>query len=343
MIKTLTDLITQSQCQYEVYDLGRRIQRINHDTFASIEQGFQPYPFPIQRQAQLAIVYWNDKKQPWIWFLKFALDERGLIQATDIGNFLKYVVEAMGTRLTHTLTEEQQEQLANNPYTFKPSEEKLAVFNSRIRKALHLEESTYSAHTRDYLNGTLGWNNWQTVGLQGLSDICVEAKEDDIRLIKSSLKHLPQQPLYALLGVLEHCELPSSLSKRLYDDINAHIDSANIDLFFLTAQLRALAGGEVKHRDPLIERVLADKELCHPEMLIAIAGRVWSALAYSQVAETFLIRTAQTKQQGLFNQLFADLVMLPELRVILLPLLNSQASSELEQAILELQGAARGQ
>ena len=114
-IHTLTQLLKNSGCQYDIYDLGRRIQKIDNTLFSDVEQGKQPYPFPLQKQAHLAISYWNEHKQPWIWFLKFKLDERGLLHQGDVGNFLKFVIEAMGTRLNGEISEEQQQKLSNNP------------------------------------------------------------------------------------------------------------------------------------------------------------------------------------------------------------------------------------
>ncbi|MCG6326467.1 DUF3549 family protein, partial [Vibrio alginolyticus] len=46
--------------------------------------------------------------------------------------------------------------------------------------------------------------------------------------------------------------------------------------------------------------------------------------------------------QSLFNQLFADLVMLPELRLVLLPLLHTSPSPELAQALMNLQQSTKG-
>lgn len=67
-IHTLSQLLTASDCQYAIYDLGRRINPISQTQFAEIEKGSAPYPYPLQRKANLAIVYWNEQKQPWIWF-----------------------------------------------------------------------------------------------------------------------------------------------------------------------------------------------------------------------------------------------------------------------------------
>ncbi|EDP59085.1 hypothetical protein AND4_15035 [Vibrio sp. AND4] len=95
-IQTLTQLLNNSHCEYQIFDLGRRIRTIEPQLFTDVEKGQCPYPFPMQRKAHLAIAYWNEQKQPWIWFLKFELDERGLLKQADVGNFIKYVVEAMG-------------------------------------------------------------------------------------------------------------------------------------------------------------------------------------------------------------------------------------------------------
>ncbi|MFA0683293.1 DUF3549 family protein, partial [Vibrio splendidus] len=50
-IHTLTQLLKNSGCQYDIYDLGRRIQKIDNTLFSDVEQGKQPYPFPLQKQA----------------------------------------------------------------------------------------------------------------------------------------------------------------------------------------------------------------------------------------------------------------------------------------------------
>ncbi len=337
-IQTLTDLLKNSGCQYQIFDLGRRIQPIDNNQFSNIELSRQPYPYPIKRTAQLAIAYWNETKQPWIWFLKFELDERGLLQQADIGQFIKYVVEAMGTRLNKELTEEQQQKLGNNPYIFKPAEDKMAVFHSQIRASLAMPCSQYYEHAQHYFSGDLGWNNWQTVGLQGITDICARLSQEQNGVnLRKALNHLPAQPLYAVLGALEHTPLPEKLAQRLEQFAQAELASADPDLFLLSALTRALSGSEYKQLSSIVDAILLSPRLSHPEVLIAIAGRSWHVLKDSVRAESFLLRLAQTGNQGLFNQLFADLVMLPELRMVLLPLLHGAPSQELAQALTNLQ------
>ncbi|WP_217543846.1 DUF3549 family protein [Vibrio metschnikovii] len=341
-IHTLTDLLQQSEVHYQIFDLGRRIQPVDAQQFHHVEQAKQPYPYPLQRQAHLAIVYWHQNQQPWIWFVKFNLDERGLLAQAEIGQFLSYVLEAMGSRLTGELTEAQQQKLANNPYTFKPSEEKMAIIHSQIRRQLSLPSSQYYEHAQHYLTGDLGWDNWQTVGLQGISDICARLNDsNNSQLIINALPHLPSPVLYALLGALEHNPLPDNLALALEEQLQTGVALPEYDLFLLAALIRALSGGTQAQLDRRVDQLLDDPSRCHPEVLIAIAGRCWSALKDPGRAERFLLRLAQSGDQTLFNQIFADLVMLPELRVVLLPLLHSSPSSELTQALVNLQRATK--
>ncbi|NOI81397.1 DUF3549 family protein [Vibrio tubiashii] len=341
-IHTLTQLLTNSDCQYQVFDLGRRIKKIENKIFADVEKGQQPYPYPMQRKAHLAIAYWNQEQQPWIWFLKFELDERGLLKQADVGNFIKYVIEAMGTRLNQEMSEEQQQKLSNNPYTFKPAEDKMAVFHSQIRAELNLPCSQYYEHAQHYFSGGLEWDKWHTVGLQGVTDICARLGQEQNGVnVRKALPHLPNEPLYALLGALEHTDLPQKLAQRLVEMAQQQIDNNEPDLFLLSALLRALSGAPQPLSLPIISQVLASPRLSHQEVLIGIAGRSWHWLNDAKIAEQFLLRLAQTGNQALFNQLFADLVMLPELRMVLLPLLHSSPSEELAKALINLQQAAK--
>ncbi|WP_367987040.1 DUF3549 family protein [Vibrio sp. NTOU-M3] len=342
-IHTLTQLLINSHCQYQIFDLGRRISPIDSHVFEKVEQGQQPYPYPMQRKAHLAIAYWNEHNQPWIWFLKFELDERGLLKQSDVGNFIKFVVEAMGSRLQDNMSEEQQQKLANNPYTFKPAEDKMAVFHSQVRALLALPCSQYYEHAQHYFSGSLGWEKWQTVGLQGVTDMCARLGQEQNGVnLRKALPHLPAEPLYALLGALEHTPLPEKLAIRIAEMAQQQISSSDPDLFLLGALVRALSGADRSLAQPILEQVLASPRLSHQEVLIGIAGRSWHLLADSALAETFLLRLAQTGNQPLFNQLFADLVMLPQLRLVLLPLLHSSPSPELSQALIKLQQATKG-
>lgn len=346
-IHNLSQLLEQSQCQYKIFDLGRRIQAIDNKDFQQVEMGQKPYPYPLQRHAHLAVTYWAEQQQPWIWFLKFPLDERGLLNQADIGNFLKYVSEAMAVQLkpdlAQDLTEEQQQHLANNPYTFKPTDDKMAAFHSMIRADLKLPTSQYYEHAQHYFTGDLGWTNWQTVGLQGITDMCSRLSDEQNGVaIRKALPHLVNDhtnhpALYALLGALEHVDISDKLAERILDLAKQECDKNDPDLFLVSAYVRALSGAKMDVTNELIEIILANPKLSHQEILIAIAGRCWSGLNTQARAGKFLLRLAQTGNQTLFNQLFADLVMIPDLRFTFLPLLNHTPSPELADALFKLQ------
>ncbi|MGF1747640.1 DUF3549 family protein [Vibrio cionasavignyae] len=340
-LHTLTNMLVNSGCQYHIYDLSRRVQKIDNQQFANVEKGSQPYPFPIQRKAQFAVAYWNEEKQPWIWFLTFNLDERGLLNQGDIGQFIQFVLEAMGSRLSQEMTDEQQQKLANNPFTFRPKDDKLAIFHSLLRAELTLPTSQYYTHAQEYFQGKLGWNNWQGVGLQGITDLAARLTNDDNgRIVRASLRHIASEPKYALLGALEHVALPDKLSDVIFELAQDECQSSDADLFLLSAYVRALAGGKPQQLETLVTGILNSARLSHQEILIAIAGRAWLPLTTTTIADQYLIRLAQTGNQALFNQLFADLVMMPSLRMVLLPLLHSTPSQELTTALVGLQQAA---
>ena len=145
-----------------------------------------------------------------------------------------------------------------------------------------------------------------------------------------------------MLGALEHTPLPDKLAERLQEMALEQIDSKDPDIFLLGALARALSGANTSYSGVILDKILASPRLSHQEVLIGVAGRSWHLLRDPQCAQQFLLRLAQTGNQALFNQLFADLVMLPELRMVLLPLLHSAPSQELAEALVKLQQATKG-
>ncbi len=92
----------------------------------------------------------------------------------------------------------------------------MAVFHSQVRANLGLPTSQYYEHTQHYFTGGLGWENWKTVGLQGITDIAARlGKEQNAVTLRKALNHLPNEPLYALLGALEHVDLQERLAQRI--------------------------------------------------------------------------------------------------------------------------------
>ncbi|OXE30656.1 hypothetical protein CA163_22210, partial [Vibrio parahaemolyticus] len=125
--------------------------------------------------------------------------------------------------------------------------------HSQVRANLDLPTSQYYEHTQHYFTGGLGWENWQTVGLQGITDIAARlGKEQNAVTLRKALNHLPNEPLYALLGALEHVDLQERLAQRIAEKAQQEIHSPEPDLFLLSALTRALAGAPTEISLPVL-------------------------------------------------------------------------------------------
>ncbi|MEZ8144006.1 hypothetical protein A1OO_21510 [Enterovibrio norvegicus FF-33] len=335
---SLNAIFSQANCEFLAFDLSRRVTEISNKDFTAIEENRVAYPFPAQQHAHMGIAFWQPNQTPWIWFLKMPLDERGLLQQAALGNFIQYVAQAMGASFDKTLTEEEQEKLAANPYTFKPQDDKKAMFHAFLTDKLQQPASQYYDHAQHYMSGELGWDKWQGVGLQGLADLSVRMeRHNNATRIRKAMSNMPDTPKYALLGCLEHCDIPDALAERIEECMDTILAAGNADLFLLAAHVRALAGASPEKCQSVIERMLAIPALRHREMLIAIAGRCWQSLANDTLLDAFLIAVAEQSDQAFFQQMVADLVMIPSLRPQVLALLHGSASTELMNAVQHLQ------
>jgi hypothetical protein len=326
---TLTALLRHAECQYQWFDLSRRVQPIEAEKFHAIEANQQAYPWPIQQHAQLALAFWKDPKTPWIWFIKLPLDERGLLKAAPVGDFIRYVIEAMGNTLDNPTDEPQP-----NPYIFTPTEDKLAIYHAQLRHTLGLSPSQYYASAKAYLFDHPTSDAWQKIGLQGFADVAVRhQKTNDITKWQKALTQMPASPKFALLGIFEHLSLNKKINQILIDQLNEQNKITDLDPIIISALIRSLGGAPEMALQTALKEQLNLLHSADPDILLAMAGRSWLGLNTTENAEKFLIRLAQTGNQALFNGLFSDLVQLPHLRPLFLPLLHTQASQELIDAI----------
>ena len=324
-ITTLSQFLSTAKTQFQVYDLGRRVQHIDMMAFHQIEALQAPYPYPIQGHAQFAVVFWNEDQQHYIWFIKLALDERGLFVPAARQQFIKMILDALGRDPTKPLSEEQQQALASNPFSFKPSQDKLAVFNALVKKQLGLPASTQYEMASQYLSGQMPKENWQQLGLQGIADICVRLTDlEHEQQIISGLNSEYMELQAAICQCLEHTNLTDKIAEKLFENFNRA--TPELALLFL----KALSGNQelsLKAVKFLLHRTLTD------EALITIAARNWTVLKDDKVRLAYLESLAM-QPQHFFNQVFADIVAIPQLREkILLELRNTNRSVKLSQAI----------
>ncbi|HAY96618.1 DUF3549 family protein [Shewanella sp.] len=325
-ITTLSQFLTIAKTQFQVYDLGRRVQHIDMLAFHQIESLSAPYPYPIQGHAQFAIVFWDASQQHFIWFLKLALDEQGLLSPAPRSQFIEMILAALGQDPTQPLSDEQQERLANNPFNFKPSQEKLAVFNALVRKQLGQRASSQYEFAVQYLSGQIAPSQWQHIGMQGIADVCVRTKEfDHEQHLVSSFDTASIEVQIALCQCLEHLQISDTLADKILAKLQ---DAAPEHQAYF---LRALASS-AKHSQKAFEH-LHDQASLDTNALISIAGRNWSVLKQDSSRSLYLEALA-LQPQAFFNQVFADIVAIPSLRNQLLgELRNPNRSVQLSQAI----------
>lgn len=325
-ITTLSQFLATANTQFQVYDMGRRVQNIDVMAFHQFENLAAPYAYPIQGHAQFAIVFWDKSQQHYIWFLKLPLDERGLLSPAPRTQFIRMIIEALGRDPAKALTEEEQQKLANHPFAFKPSSEKLAIFNALVRKQLNPKPSPQYEVAYQYLSGQIQPDQWQQVGLQGIADICVRSHElDHLTLLINSFDESSIEVQIAICQCLEHLTIEEQLATKIFEQLKQVDDSQK--LYFL----RALASNQSLSLNAF--SYLKEQNRLDAEALITIAARNWTVLNDAQTRSMFLEALA-LQEQHFFNQIFADIVAIPVLRShILAELRNPIRSPQLAAAI----------
>jgi len=336
-INTLTDFLQQAQCQFRIYDLGRKVTNISNEAFQQIAENTLPYPYPIQQHAYIALTFWQVDKQlqdHFIWFLKLPVDEQGLLKITAQTSFIKMVMEAMGENLTADISKDLQERLASNPFVFKPSAEKLAIFNAIMNTTFIRPASTFYPSTLHYFSGKANWNEWQALGIQGIADLCARLNYDDNQQrIINALPHLPQQPLQSLALCLEHQQnIDNALATAIAQQADIELQANHQETAILL--LRALSSASTVSISKALFEQQFNSELVHNEhWYVCIAGRCWSLLEDETLLNRYFEALAN-HHPSLFPQLFVDLVAIPALREKILKQLRLTARSPaLSQAI----------
>ncbi|WP_206484086.1 DUF3549 family protein [Thalassotalea sp. G2M2-11] len=330
-ISSISELLSLSQCQYRVYDLGRKILKLSKDTFDKIEHCQLPHPSPFQGHAHFAIAFWQKhSSQPFIWFAKLPLDERGLLNQGARNHFIAIIVEALGNDLSVDPTDKQQELLNSNPYLFTPSQYKLAMLNSLLTVELKQTPSEHYANFCQYLSEQ-NWQQWQHIGVQGITDFAARLTEqNNVQLLSDGLTHLPFEVLSPLCGALENCPLPVGVIEQVISIIK-QIKQTDSDKQQML--LRALASSaEHPFVDQHIAGLLEQQELSDSQ-LITLCGRCWQAINTPE--RTMLLLEHLVKHdEALFPAIFKDLVAIPTVRPLLFQCMRApQRSEALSKAI----------
>ncbi|MFM2485842.1 DUF3549 family protein [Celerinatantimonas yamalensis] len=335
-LATLSEILTLAGSQFKVYDMGRRISVIDTQSFYAMETAARPYPAPIAGQARFALCFWSlqTPEQPYIWFLQFPVDELGFIKLAARDQFLRLVISTLGDDLRQTPDEAHSKALASHPCIFRPNDEKQAYFNARLKVDLELPASKYYEHAQAYLSGQIGWENWASVGLQGLADVVarLDREQNSLRL-SQALAHINETLWVHLAQLLEHQPLDQRLTHKLVELhqqwLATHPQLSNL-------VLRAMASSPFSVlRQKALQAQLQQAQ--DPQQFIAIAARLWLDLVNPTLNKLFFEQLAKLADASLFNQLFADLVAIPTLRdEVLMRLRDPDRSDTLAAAIGQL-------
>lgn len=305
-VLTLGDFLNQTGADAHFYDMGRRVVEIPSATLAAFEQNEIPYPLPFLRAAWLGVLFRHPAESaPTIWFLRFPLDEQGKLILAARDDFLGRILETAGAA---------QGSLDDNPHGFQPRPERMAVFHAKAAKQLGQAPSQFHAHAAEYFRGTLGFDQWSFVGLQGIADVAARLDEDNnAAVLARAVPHLPATPYAALCNCLESEAIDAELGQALAARIEADLAlpdpvevAAGIRGLSLCVKRSAVAGS--------ITRVLTSPFGNHVEILAAIAGRAWEPLTDTHLQLQFLERLAECEAgQRAFEGILADLLFLPAL------------------------------
>jgi len=331
-INTLSEFLNKSQSQYRVFDMGRRVQKLSSDTFADFEDAKVPYPYPLQQHAWIAILFWNKQQsnQHYIWFLKLPLDERGLLEQASRSQFLELVISALGKSMEKQPNKEQQSALDHNPIIFKPSEQKLAAFNSLVGHTMKRPASTYMTDAFDYLKDQNKFKQWQDIGYQGLSDIA--SRIDDpmfSQVIVDALPNLPSQTFCALCCCLEHNQINTPIANVLLAILKSSIADGDISRTIHSARALSHAKGVGFQQQAVTALLASDLIKREVDIVVIIAARYWQTIDSIDCAVAILeALSVLNVEQDIFNQVFGDLVAVPSARIHMLSALRYPQRSE---------------
>lgn len=337
-LDTVSDLLQQADIRFAAFDMGRRIRRISPQLFSRLEQAKAPYPTPFQQHAWLGLAGWQkeDKSQHFIWFIKFPLDELGLIDPVSRDEVVQYLVKQIEQRFILDSEKQSTQQAGDLPHGFTPDEERMAVFHAKVSQLLAQPPSKHYQHARDYLTGEQGYDQWAFLAIQGLADVTSRLSEGDNqqRLI-AALEKMPEVPFTLVCRLLEHEILKDDLADTIINRIESKAE-AESNLNELVAAIRALSFMENREkRQNFLLKSLNGPMANNIEVLAAISGRCWEDLRTTRLASLFIETLAKNNQgQNGFEYLLIDLLAIPGLRDPLMTALRSpERSPELANAM----------
>jgi hypothetical protein len=335
---SISQFLISGEYQYRVYDLGRKLTLLSNRLFQRIEDQKEPYPYPFQQKAWLALLFWSeaDYTEPTIWFLQFPIDELGYLKQASRDAFLQELFTHVGNNLhAQQSGSKMQDSLKESAFAFQPRQDRLAIFHAFATVELKYPPSPYYQQTREYLQGKVGYQQWQFLGLQGIADIIARLHLDNnVQLLIQALGQLPNAPLISFAENLEHSKIGSELSFSLQQRLQQALKIEQTNSLLIAALMRAISSSKDKKiRQQLIKELLTTEVIKEIEVITAIASRAWQDITQDDLLPLFIQALAH-QQQNAFNIILVDIMSIPNMREpVLKALRNPECSNLLSKRI----------
>ena len=309
---TLTEFLENAGASLRILDMGRRVVKVGRNRFLQFEQTAIPWPAPLVRQAWFGMLMQNNElPEPLIWFLRMPLDEQGKLVQASRDYFIHRLIESWQLNRQNE-GGEITDALKDNPYVFKPRDDRMAVFHARASVLMKQPPSRFYEHAQTYFNGEHGWEQWSFVGYQGIADVAARFDENREALVKA-IPELPPEPLVALCHSLENEKVDHTIAEALAK----RLDTCLNDTALVTALIRGLSFTTAAAiRENSYRRVLEMPRLAsNIEVLAAIAGRAWEMLHDADFCDAYLTALAvNSSGQEAFDHCLEDLLFIPGLK-----------------------------
>ncbi len=330
----LSRYLSELDGQYRIFDVGRRIRKIDKKQFQQFESLDIPYPFPYLQHAWLALFITQNSQlgNETLWFLKWPLDEQGKL-VTYVRDDLVGRLMALNETPKNT-DSELEDPLKDNPFSFNPDDIRRANLHSIIQAKMHRKASGHYDGVVNFLQASAlnseQLSHWQHLGLQGISDVSARLDKH-----KTSLNHcLPKMPgevYLAFAQCLENQSIPFDMAqavlKRFEEDVKAEGNIIAVE-----AGMRILgACGNDDIRIQAWQTWFNSEYKNQVAVVLTFATRNYDDLAFMpEKISDFLVTLAQLN--GDFNgfiKIVGDLLFLPGIRNLLLNALRDENRPEI--------------
>ncbi len=339
-ITTLSEFLHQSGAKYRVFDMGRRVVKLSPDDFVGFERAKTSYPYPLQKTAHFGVIFWNPAipDKHYVWFLKFPLDEQGLLIQAARDEFLVMLLDHVGeSMLAASNGEDIEGALKDSAYTFTPREDKMAAFNAQATKSLAAKPSSYYPDALAYFTGQKQIEDWQYLGMQGVADVAVRLEDYDETLsLIETIPKLPDEPFSVLSTFLEITEPQAGLVEVFAQRVDMELQEEKPDIVRICACLRAASNSPAKGLvGQMVMHVLKHQCSQNIEVLATISGRIWRVLEQDNICQLFVEQLARNDAgQTAFSQILADVMYMPNMRQHIMQALRSTTrSAQLSRAV----------